>query len=172
MQCPGVLDDLYFYEGPLGASFSSDGVSISLWAPTAQQVPPQHSPATCQNCLRTCTAPPMALNIPPGTHAHPLTALRTPLGPCTPLLGSCTPPLGPMHIPPSALAHPLWAHAYPPLQPLHTPPLGHAHPPSGPCTTPPWAMHTPVRAYTPLCMPLGDALHDSLGNCLVSLISY
>ena len=38
VQCPGVLDDLFFYEGPLGACPGSDSVSISLWAPTAQQV--------------------------------------------------------------------------------------------------------------------------------------
>ena len=39
VQLPGVLDDLYAYEGPLGATF--DGArapTIRLWAPTAQDV--------------------------------------------------------------------------------------------------------------------------------------
>ena len=38
VQTPGVLDDLFFYEGLLGAHVGPEGVAISLWAPTAQQV--------------------------------------------------------------------------------------------------------------------------------------
>jgi len=38
VQIPGVLDDLFFYEGLLGAHLGPEGVAISLWAPTAQQV--------------------------------------------------------------------------------------------------------------------------------------
>ncbi|KAL5709919.1 Pullulanase 1 [Ranunculus cassubicifolius] len=38
IQLPGVLDDLYSYEGPLGAVFSTESVSLHLWAPTAQAV--------------------------------------------------------------------------------------------------------------------------------------
>ncbi len=38
VQTPGVLDDLFFYEGALGAHLGPQGVNISLWAPTAQQV--------------------------------------------------------------------------------------------------------------------------------------
>ena len=38
VQTPGVLDDLFFYEGLLGAHLGPQGVAISLWAPTAQQV--------------------------------------------------------------------------------------------------------------------------------------
>lgn len=38
-QLPGVLDDLYSYQGPLGASFDmSRAPTIRLWAPTAQDV--------------------------------------------------------------------------------------------------------------------------------------
>lgn len=36
MQLPGVLDELFSYEGPLGAIFTNDVVSLYLWAPTAQ----------------------------------------------------------------------------------------------------------------------------------------
>ncbi|MEM9385450.1 MAG: pullulanase-type alpha-1,6-glucosidase [Pseudomonadota bacterium] len=39
LQLPGVLDDLYTYDGPLGPQISEDGVpSLRLWAPTAKQV--------------------------------------------------------------------------------------------------------------------------------------
>ncbi|KAF9598351.1 hypothetical protein IFM89_027162 [Coptis chinensis] len=38
LQLPGILDDLYSYGGPLGAVFSTDTVSLYLWAPTAQAV--------------------------------------------------------------------------------------------------------------------------------------
>ncbi|TYK09242.1 pullulanase 1 [Cucumis melo var. makuwa] len=38
LQLPGVLDDLFSYEGPLGAVYSKEGVSLYLWAPTAQAV--------------------------------------------------------------------------------------------------------------------------------------
>ena len=36
LQLPGVLDDLFSYEGPLGAVYSKEAVSLYLWAPTAQ----------------------------------------------------------------------------------------------------------------------------------------
>lgn len=36
LQLPGVLDDLFSYEGPLGAVYSKEAVSLFLWAPTAQ----------------------------------------------------------------------------------------------------------------------------------------
>ncbi|KAL3523514.1 hypothetical protein ACH5RR_016348 [Cinchona calisaya] len=38
LQLPGVLDELFSYNGPLGAVFSSEAVSLYLWAPTAQAV--------------------------------------------------------------------------------------------------------------------------------------
>ncbi|MDW8318929.1 MAG: pullulanase-type alpha-1,6-glucosidase, partial [Anaerolineae bacterium] len=39
LQIPGVLDDLYTYEGDLGVTFDAAGVpTIRLWAPTAQSV--------------------------------------------------------------------------------------------------------------------------------------
>lgn len=38
LQLPGVLDDLFSYEGPLGAVYSKEAVSLYLWAPTAQAV--------------------------------------------------------------------------------------------------------------------------------------
>ncbi|CAH8270013.1 unnamed protein product [Arabidopsis lyrata] len=38
LQLPGVLDELFPYDGPLGAHFTPEGVSLHLWAPTAQAV--------------------------------------------------------------------------------------------------------------------------------------
>ena len=38
IQDAGVLDDLFYYPGQLGAVFSNGGLSINLWAPTAQSV--------------------------------------------------------------------------------------------------------------------------------------
>ena len=38
LQDAGVLDNLFYYPGHLGAEFSRGGVSVSLWAPTAQSV--------------------------------------------------------------------------------------------------------------------------------------
>ncbi len=38
IQIPGVLDDLYPYEGPLGVTFEEDVPTLHLWAPTAQSV--------------------------------------------------------------------------------------------------------------------------------------
>jgi len=38
LQLPGVLDELFSYDGPLGAHFTPEGVSLHLWAPTAQAV--------------------------------------------------------------------------------------------------------------------------------------
>lgn len=36
LQLPCILDDLFSYDGPLGAVFSEETVSLYLWAPTAQ----------------------------------------------------------------------------------------------------------------------------------------
>lgn len=36
LQLPGVLDELFAYNGPLGAVFAKESVSLYLWAPTAQ----------------------------------------------------------------------------------------------------------------------------------------
>ncbi|XP_022139216.1 pullulanase 1, chloroplastic [Momordica charantia] len=41
LQLPGVLDDLFSYEGPLGAVYLKEAVSLYLWAPTAQAVQAQ-----------------------------------------------------------------------------------------------------------------------------------
>ncbi|MDX1517806.1 MAG: pullulanase-type alpha-1,6-glucosidase, partial [Woeseiaceae bacterium] len=38
VQHPGVLDDLYTYDGELGVSWNGDTPTIRLWAPTAQSV--------------------------------------------------------------------------------------------------------------------------------------
>lgn len=38
LQIPGVLDDLYVYDGPLGATFSGNTPTLRVWAPTAQAV--------------------------------------------------------------------------------------------------------------------------------------
>ncbi|GAB2276821.1 Pullulanase 1, chloroplastic [Dionaea muscipula] len=38
LQIPGVLDELYAYDGPLGAIFSKTSIELYLWAPTAQDV--------------------------------------------------------------------------------------------------------------------------------------
>jgi len=39
VQIAGVLDDLFYYSGPLGAQFHSRGlITVSVWAPTAQSL--------------------------------------------------------------------------------------------------------------------------------------
>jgi pullulanase-type alpha-1,6-glucosidase len=38
LQIPGVLDDLYTYDGPLGIGFEGDVPTLRLWAPTARSV--------------------------------------------------------------------------------------------------------------------------------------
>jgi len=38
MQIPGVLDDLYHYEGDLGVTFADGVATIRVWAPTAQKI--------------------------------------------------------------------------------------------------------------------------------------
>jgi len=38
LQIPGVLDDLFTYDGPLGPSFDGSTPTLRLWAPTAQAV--------------------------------------------------------------------------------------------------------------------------------------
>ncbi|CAO2814229.1 unnamed protein product [Amaranthus hypochondriacus] len=36
LQLPGVINEMYSSDGPLGAVFSEDSISLNLWAPTAQ----------------------------------------------------------------------------------------------------------------------------------------
>lgn len=36
LQLPGLLDELFSYNGPLGALFFEESVLLCLWAPTAQ----------------------------------------------------------------------------------------------------------------------------------------
>jgi pullulanase len=38
LQLPGVLDDLFYFDGRLGAHFADGAVQFRLWAPTAQKV--------------------------------------------------------------------------------------------------------------------------------------
>lgn len=38
LQLPGILDELFSYDGPLGAIYTEEAVSLYLWAPTAQAV--------------------------------------------------------------------------------------------------------------------------------------
>lgn len=38
LQLPGVLDDLFYFDGRLGAHFADGGIRFRLWAPTAQKV--------------------------------------------------------------------------------------------------------------------------------------
>ncbi len=38
LQIPGVLDDLYTYDGPLGVTYDGDVPTLAVWAPTAQRV--------------------------------------------------------------------------------------------------------------------------------------
>ncbi len=38
LQIPGVLDDLYTYDGPLGVTFEGDAPTLRVWAPTARGV--------------------------------------------------------------------------------------------------------------------------------------
>ncbi len=38
IQIPGVLDDLYAYDGDLGPIFNGGAPTLKLWAPTAQNV--------------------------------------------------------------------------------------------------------------------------------------
>jgi pullulanase len=38
IQTHGVIDDLYTYDGELGPIFSDNGITLKLWAPTAQEV--------------------------------------------------------------------------------------------------------------------------------------
>jgi len=38
VQVPGVLDDLFAYEGPLGVTWSAGVPTVAVWAPTAQSI--------------------------------------------------------------------------------------------------------------------------------------
>lgn len=55
LQIPGVLDDLYTYDGRLGVTYDSDIPSLAVWAPTARMVRlllfPSASPAAVSETL-------------------------------------------------------------------------------------------------------------------------
>ena len=55
VQLQGVLDELYFYEGPLGACLTPEQVSITVWAPTAQQVASVQVRAYSRTCIGLLT---------------------------------------------------------------------------------------------------------------------
>src|SRR6056297_9996 len=38
VQTHGVIDDLYTYDGQLGPAYTDDGITLKIWAPTAQNV--------------------------------------------------------------------------------------------------------------------------------------
>jgi hypothetical protein len=38
LQLPGVLDELFTYSGPLGATITDSAAAVAVWAPTAQHV--------------------------------------------------------------------------------------------------------------------------------------
>lgn len=38
VQTPGVIDDLFYYDGDLGPVYSDNEISVKIWAPTAQNV--------------------------------------------------------------------------------------------------------------------------------------
>jgi hypothetical protein len=38
LQLPGVLDELFTYSGPLGATMTDSATSVVVWSPTAQHV--------------------------------------------------------------------------------------------------------------------------------------
>jgi len=42
-----VLDELFTYDGPLGARVGDTSVNVTLWAPTAQQVANAAGPLCC-----------------------------------------------------------------------------------------------------------------------------
>jgi pullulanase len=55
VQIPGVLDDLFPYDGPLGVSWSGGAPTLRVWAPTAQSVAlrlfPDSNPATAATTI-------------------------------------------------------------------------------------------------------------------------
>ncbi|MFL6289628.1 MAG: pullulanase-type alpha-1,6-glucosidase, partial [Thermoanaerobaculia bacterium] len=60
LQIQGVLDDLYTYEGPLGATFAAGMQTLRVWAPTARSVkavifPDVEQPMTFPMTLDTAT---------------------------------------------------------------------------------------------------------------------
>lgn len=62
VQLQGVLDELFFYEGPLGANLTQSGTEIHVWAPTAQQVLSLHDfqvgfCVVSEFCICTCVLP-------------------------------------------------------------------------------------------------------------------
>ena len=53
VQTHGVLDDAFYYDGPLGCGVHpTDGARLALWAPTAQRVRALLSPVTLSKALR------------------------------------------------------------------------------------------------------------------------
>jgi pullulanase len=38
VQTPGVIDDLFYFEGSLGPDYSGNEISVNVWAPTAQYI--------------------------------------------------------------------------------------------------------------------------------------
>ena len=38
LQLPGVLDELFTYSGPLGATITDSATNVIVWSPTAQHV--------------------------------------------------------------------------------------------------------------------------------------
>lgn len=53
VQLQGVLDQLFYYPGPLGAEVGPHAVALRVWAPTAQQVSPTFlTPSFCVMAVR------------------------------------------------------------------------------------------------------------------------
>ena len=61
VQIPGVLDDLYAYDGPLGVSFQGGRPTLRVWAPTARSVKlhlfPDSSPGAAAEVLAMTADP-------------------------------------------------------------------------------------------------------------------
>ncbi len=65
VQLQGVLDQLFFYSGPLGAELGAGGAAVRVWAPTAQQACAAHLawPASHQHLARPSPARHMRLGL-------------------------------------------------------------------------------------------------------------
>jgi pullulanase-type alpha-1,6-glucosidase len=68
LQIPGVLDDLYFYNGPLGVQFDGATPTLRLWAPTARSVTLQLFPDPTSPASQTL---PMTLDEETGVWSRP-----------------------------------------------------------------------------------------------------
>jgi Pullulanase N2 domain len=64
LQLPGVLDELFTYSGPLGASITDSAADVVLWAPTAQDVSCRPYACACHafQCSRTGLPPSAAVH--------------------------------------------------------------------------------------------------------------